>query len=59
MRLTDLAIKHLDPPEKGQRIVFDDALKGFGLRLSQGGSKTWVIVKGKERKLRTLGRYPE
>ena len=59
MRLTSKTVEHLAPPEKGQKIHFDDALRGFGIRLSQGGSKTWVIVHGTQRKLQSLGRYPE
>ena len=59
MRLTDLTVKHLAAPSQGQKIHFDDALKGFGLRVSQGGTKTWVLVQGKERKQTTIGRYPD
>jgi Arm DNA-binding domain len=25
-----------------ERIVFDDDIKGFGLRLREGGSRTWI-----------------
>jgi integrase len=59
VKLTDLNVQHLRPPPKGQKTYFDDALRGFGLRLSQGGTKTFVVLTGKERKLTTLGRYPE
>ncbi|MGI1661359.1 tyrosine-type recombinase/integrase [Palleronia sp. KMU-117] len=55
MRLTDLSIKNLPIPEKGQKTYWDG---GFGVRVSQGGSKTFVMMKGKERKLFTIGRYP-
>jgi hypothetical protein len=27
---------------KTERIVFDDDIKGFGLRLREGGSRTWI-----------------
>lgn len=59
MRLTDLQIKKIGSPEKGQKTYFDDAQPGFGLRVSQGGAKSFVVVYGKTRKLRTLGRYPD
>ena len=65
MRLTDLQIQKLTPPEgaaKGatkQKTYFDDALKGFGLRVSVGGAKSFVVMYGKRRKLKTIGRYPE
>jgi len=57
--LTDLAVQRLKAPASGQVTVFDTNLRGFGVRLSQGGSKTWVVVTGKERRLTTLGRYPD
>lgn len=59
MRLTDLQISKLKPPQKGQKTYFDDALPGFGVRVSQGGSKSFVVMHSRKRKLRTLGRYPE
>lgn len=59
MSLTDLQIKRLKAPEKGQKTYYDDALPGFGVRVSQGGTKTFVVVYGKERRRRSLGRYPE
>jgi integrase len=55
VRLTDLAIKTLPVPEKGQKTYWED---GFGVRVSQGGSKSFVMMKGKDRKLHTIGRYP-
>ena len=27
---------------KSERIVFDDDIKGFGLRVREGGSQTWI-----------------
>ena len=59
MRLTDLLIKTLKVPETGQRTYFDDALGGFGVRVSQGGAKSFVVMHGKRRALKTLGRYPD
>ena len=59
MRLTDLLIKNLKLPEIGQKTYFDDSFRGFGLRVSQGGSKSFVLMFGKDRKLRTIGRYPD
>ncbi len=58
MRLTDLLIKQLSVQTKGQKTYFDDALPGFGVRVSQGGAKSFVVMFGKSRTLRTLGRYP-
>ena len=59
MRLTDLLIKRLKAPDTGQKTHFDDALRGFGVRVSQGGSKSFVVMYGKKRQLKTLGRYPD
>lgn len=59
MRLTDLQIKRLSAPERGQKTYFDEALRGFGVRVSQGGSKSFVVMYGASRKLKTIGRYPK
>jgi integrase len=59
MSLTDLQIKRMKAPDKGQQTYFDDAVRGFGVRVSQGGSKTFVVLLGKARKRRTIGRYPD
>jgi integrase len=59
MSLTDAQIKRLKAPEKGQKTYFDDALPGFGLRVSQGGTKTFIAVCGSKRKRHSIGRYPE
>ncbi|MEW9921338.1 tyrosine-type recombinase/integrase [Marimonas sp. MJW-29] len=59
MSLTDLQIKRLKPPNSGQKTYYDPGLPGFGVRVSQGGSKTFVVVYGKNRQRRSLGRYPE
>jgi integrase len=57
MHLTDMAIASLKPPRSGQKTYFDDGLKGFGIRLSYGGTKTFVLMQGSARQLTTLGRY--
>ena len=56
MRLTDISIRHLDSPEKGQILYRDDVLKGFAVRVSQGGTKSFVLMYGRTRKVLTLGR---
>lgn len=61
MRLTDLQIRKLSL-ENGsakQKTYFDEGLKGFGLRVSVGGAKSFVVMYGKGRRLKTLGRYPD
>ncbi len=61
MNLTDLQIKKLSLPKGAtkQKTFFDGTLKGFGLRVSMGGAKSFIVMYGKRRKLKTIGRYPE
>jgi integrase len=54
--LTDTAIRNAPIPAKGQRTLWD-GLKGFGIRLSQGGSKTFIVMIGSGKRF-TIGRYP-
>ena len=54
MRLAGLTIKRLKPTEK-QVIYDDDALSGFGSRVSQG-TKAFIPAYGKQRKRPAMGR---
>lgn len=56
MSLTEIAIRNLRSPERGQVITFDASVPGFGVRVSQGGAKTFVLVYGKKRTKVTIGR---
>jgi integrase len=56
--LTDLTVRSLKPPASGQCTVLDATLPGFGVRVSQGGTKTFTLMHGPERKLTTIGRFP-
>lgn len=56
--LTDIAIRQLPIPSKGYAKYWDTGLPGFGVRVSQGGTKSFVVMTGKERRLTTIGRYP-
>ncbi len=58
VKLSDLTVKTLPLPERGQVTYWDDGLSGFGVRVSQGGSKSFVLVHGVNRQRETLGRYP-
>jgi integrase len=56
VRLTDISIRSVKPPPRGQKTHFDDTLSGFGIRVSQGGTKTFVLMHGVDRRLSTIGR---
>ena len=58
MRLADRAIASLPTPEHGQKLYTDDSLAGFAVRVSQGGSRTFVLTYGADRQRITIGRYP-
>ena len=60
---TDVSVRNLKPPASGQETHWDTApgFNGFGLRVSQGGAKTWILMAGPPDKRRryVLGRYPD
>jgi integrase len=58
MSLTDRMISGLTPPASGQQFHADRSVPGFGVRVSQGGTKTFVLSVGTERRRITIGRYP-
>lgn len=58
IQLTDTAVKALAPPQRGQVTYWDQNIAGFGVRVSQGGRKSFVLVWGTSRKRTTLGTYP-
>ena len=59
MRLTKRVIDAARPPTTGVRFLRDEGLKGFGLKLTSKGTRTFFIEKdihGHSRRL-TIGRY--
>jgi len=67
MRLTKAAVDRLPTPKaiKANKTVqkryYDDSLKGFGVRVTSGGTKAFFIEKlinNKQRRI-TIGHYPE
>jgi integrase len=61
MHLTKSAIAKLPLPTEGQVFFRDDTLKGFGVRVTAAGSKSFILEKLIKRKVRrvTLGRCNE
>lgn len=55
--LTDHLIRAFTPPKDGTVTHWDAALKGFGIRISQGGAKTFIVLIGSGRR-QSIGRYP-
>ncbi len=67
MNITKISVEKLIIPVKvsegqsAQKRYYDDKLKGFGVRVTSGGTKAFFIeklIKGKLRRI-TIGRYPE
>lgn len=57
LRFSDALIRNLAPEPK-QRIVYDDSVAGFGLRISPHGTKAFILTLGRDRERLTIGRYP-
>jgi integrase len=57
MKLTDLTIKALKPPESFT-TYWDTSLPGFGVRCSPKGKKTFTVMYGEDRQRVTIGVYP-
>jgi integrase len=65
MKLTDTIVKNLPVPKTGNKITYDDgdkAVKGFGVRVTSGGSRSFVLNyrtrTGRERRF-TIGQFPD
>jgi integrase len=58
-KFNDRFLKGLAPPEKGNRIWYDDQVTGLGLRITAAGAKSFIFnyrINGRERRY-TLGPY--
>ncbi len=59
--LNDKLIRSLPLPKEKHKIYWDDKIVGFGLRITNNDSKSFVlryVINGRERKY-TIGGYPE
>ena len=59
-RLTDSLVRKLCPPSKGNRIIYDDRVQGFGVRITASGTRSFILnywVEGRERRM-TIGQFP-
>jgi integrase len=61
-RLTEAAVKRLPAPAKGNRITYDSALRGFGVRVTAAGHRAFVLTyynrTGRQRRY-TIGAFPD
>ncbi|MCZ6771434.1 MAG: Arm DNA-binding domain-containing protein, partial [Proteobacteria bacterium] len=59
-RLTDRLVTNRKPPATGTLEIWDDLVRGFGIRIGYGGKKTYFTmfrINGKQVR-RTIGAYP-
>jgi integrase len=60
-KLSDVGARKALPPSRGQLFLWDAEVKGFALRVTSGGAKSFVLdyrVDGRQRRI-TLGNYPD
>ncbi len=60
-KLTDSMVKDLAPPASGNRIVYDGEVKGFGVRVTKAGARSFILnyrAAGRERRI-TIGSHPD
>jgi integrase len=60
--ITEGLVKDLEPPARGQRILWDDKVPGFGVRITSGGAVAFILnytsPTGGRRKRYSIGRFP-
>lgn len=56
-RLTELSVKNARPTET-QYVLWDVGLPNFGVRVSPGGTKNFIVMLGLARERVSIGRYP-
>ena len=42
-RITDKLVKGLVAPARGNRILYDDEVRGFGIRITANGTRAFVL----------------
>jgi hypothetical protein len=61
LKLTDKLAKTLDVPAAGNRIYPDEDVKGFGVRVTYAGARSFILnyrAAGRERRI-TIGSFPD
>jgi integrase len=60
-RLTDAIVKRLPVPERGYRVTRDADTRGFAVRVTAAGARSFVLdyyIRGRDRSI-TVGRFPD
>lgn len=60
-RLTDILVRKTLPPARGQTLLWDADVRGFALRVTSGGAKSFVVdyrAQGRQRRF-TIGSFPD
>lgn len=60
-KLTDTEARKALSPKQGQRIIWDETIKGFGLRVTANGAKSFVLdyrSEGRQHRI-TIGSFPD
>jgi integrase len=60
-RLSEAVARKALPPVRGQTLLWDSEVKGFALRLTPGGAKSFILdyrAEGRQRRI-TLGAWPD
>jgi integrase len=60
-KLTDNEVRKALSPKQGQRIIWDGDVKGFGVRITSGGAKSFILDyrSGQRQRRLTIGSYPD
>jgi integrase len=62
-RLTDRAVKSLPAPDTGNKVYYDDLVRGFGLRVTTAGARSFVLdYRRRSDRLQrrvTIGQFPD
>ena len=59
-KLNETFVKKASLPEAGQKVYYDSAHPGFGLRVTKGGTKAFILnyhINKRERRF-TIGKFP-
>ena len=60
-KITDKLVRTLVAPAVGNRITYDEEVKGFGVRITSAGAKAFILnyrAAGRERRI-TIGSFPD